>query len=119
MKVDRKTNQRIVTIVQTAEDQSNDEQLENRRRDKVTDAVQLTQHGEAVRDTYVRYVRIIRSQSTEIPKSRTVETGSTEVEPIVRAEVGSRSVEHQSSSVFPGFNCSRLHLIQLPTSFRP
>ena len=44
----------------------------------------------------------------------------TEVEPIVRAEVGSRcrrrSVEHQSSSVFLEFNCRRLHRIQLATS---
>jgi len=39
-----------------------------------------------------------------------------------QAEVGSRcrrqSVEHQRSSVFWEFNCSRLHLIQLATSLR-
>jgi len=65
LKVDRKTNQRTVTTVQTAEDQS-DEKIW--QRDKVTDAAQMTQHGEAVRDSaaHMSCVRITRSQKFPI-----------------------------------------------------
>jgi len=85
-------------------------------------AAQLTQHGEAVRDSAAH--TFAHHQVTDDKNSQIThkETGCSEVEPIARAEVDSRcprrSVKHKSSSVFPGFSCSRLHLIQLATLLR-
>ena len=70
-------------------------------------------HFEHVR---VTWVRIVRSASMKIPKSRTHLTGDTRSDPTASGSVGSwlcrRAEAHHSTSIFDALSWSRLERIQ-------